>query len=207
MKTTLESKTREPILHFSNSVTLDLNGSTRPDPDGVVFCIEWYRNIKVGSKLSQKGFSISCYMLDSRQHLHAVVTENGRKNLVRANVEQTRFVVVFTYRNSEYTGRNPTASCGFCPVLLTLKGYSGTSTSGPGNGDHPLARSTGSSITAGYAGSGGGYILGRRPARFAYLDFAGCFLKRRFICLLECFHRTAPPAAKFDVATNGRGGT
>ena len=92
------------------------------------------------------------------------------------------------YRNSEYTGKNPTVSFGWLLVLATWNGYFGTLTSGPGRAHQPLVRMSGSRI-ASNLGSGIDACFSF-PSRPKTRMRAGLFLNIRLTWVEECLHRS-----------------
>lgn len=93
-----------------------------------------------------------------------------------------------SYRNLEYTGRNPVPSLGLFCVLVILNGYSGTSSLG-GGADQPLGRNFTLNKLGNWRGSKG-IILCSIPILDSTRDLAGFFLNNRFTCVLECLNRT-----------------
>lgn len=119
----LKSQPRQPLLDGSYMIAIDFNGSSSSNTNFIVPWILWFRNFKNATKLIQKGIGIARNLFNQRRRLGSILAVVGRcDGWEKLSLANNAHKFTITYRNLEYTGRNPIALLGLLFVRLTWNG-------------------------------------------------------------------------------------
>jgi hypothetical protein len=77
--TNLKSKTCQPLLHVSHSISFDFDGSTRPNPDDIISWIPGNRNLQRRSQFIQKDILIARYLFDASCYLGTIFSGTNHR--------------------------------------------------------------------------------------------------------------------------------